>query len=68
MLYAYSTYVLREKPSSSLEAVAQDNYNDVLSNAAALLSAVAATYDAPLWPAPGPEDIRRKRWYSRAAK
>jgi cation diffusion facilitator family transporter len=47
-LYVYGARILAVYPSVSLEAVVQDNYNDVLSNGAALLSALVAV-EQPAW-------------------
>jgi divalent metal cation (Fe/Co/Zn/Cd) transporter len=48
-LYVYGSRILAQSPSVSLEAVVQDNYNDVLSNGAALISALLAVKNTAWW-------------------
>ena len=48
-LWAWCKEVFRKTHNVTVEAVAQDNLNDVLTNAVALGSALAAASIAPLW-------------------
>ena len=48
-LWLWCKEVFRKTQNVTVEAVAQDNLNDVLTNAVAIASALAAASVAPLW-------------------